>query len=191
MIESHNSNRPATVAVLMSGGIDSLACAHMLRGQGMQVRAIFVDYGQAALEPERDAVNSLTASLDIPLTTVSARGGNAFNTGELIGRNAFFVAAALFLGDVREGLIALGIHAGTPYYDCSPNFLKQIQNLTEEQTGGRVSVSAPFVSWNKRQIHQYVTSAGLLLEETYSCEAGTVPTCGACASCQDREALQC
>ena len=36
--------------VLMSGGIDSAACAAFLAAQGIKVSALFVDHGQAAAD---------------------------------------------------------------------------------------------------------------------------------------------
>lgn len=191
MVQRDISTNDSSVVVLLSGGMDSLACAHLFMSQGRSVRGIFINYGQAALTREREASQASAKHLAIPLFEINAKGGETFLPGELTGRNAFFITAAMFLGGVNEGLIALGIHSGTPYYDCSPSFLQLMQRLAEEQTDGRVSISAPFVEWNKSQIYQYLLSTNLPIEDTYSCEAGTLPTCGTCASCKDRQVLQC
>ncbi|RIV36841.1 7-cyano-7-deazaguanine synthase [Burkholderia pseudomallei] len=180
-----------TATVLMSGGIDSAACAYLLRSQGLQVGAIFVDFGQAAAVAEAEAVIKVTTHLAIPLRKLVVRGPQAFGAGELTGRNAFLVFAALFFSGETSSLINLGIHSGTPYYDCSPSFLSSINRLVAEHTDGRVSVTAPFVDWTKKQIYEYFLTTDIPLESTYSCEAGTNPVCGLCGSCRDRRALGC
>lgn len=179
-------------AVLLSGGMDSAACAHLLAAQGWTVRGIFIDFGQAALVPEQRAVARLSRHLAIESTTIVARAHDAsYGTGELTGRNAFLLAAAIFLGHVHQGLLAIGIHAGTPYYDCSPGFIERMKILAQEHTGGQLTIIAPFLHWTKAQVHRYVEDAGIPLDATYSCESGTIPPCGSCASCRDRRMLGC
>lgn len=177
--------------LLMSGGIDSAACAHHLRSQHVAVEGLFIDYGQAAASQEAKAVSALAAHLGIPIRKVSVLGWQSFGSGELLGRNAFFVFTALFLTGGRPGLLALGLHAGTPYFDCSSEFVASVGRLVAEHTDGKVSVIAPFVTWTKRDVYDYFLSADLPITSTYSCEAGTEPPCGVCASCRDREALGC
>jgi 7-cyano-7-deazaguanine synthase len=175
----------------MSGGIDSTACAHFLRCQGIEVDGLFIDHGQAAASPEADAVSILCGHLGIPIRKVGLMGAHRLGPGELVGRNAFLIFTALFLSGGRSGLLGLGLHAGTPYYDCSEPFVSSISQLVAEHTDGRLSVVAPFISWTKKDVYDYFVSEGLPIRPTYSCEAGTEPTCGACASCRDRRALGC
>ena len=177
--------------VLLSGGIDSAACVHLLKSQGYSVRGIFVDFGQAAREQESRAVVRLTELLGITTTTLQVGATSDFGAGELVGRNAFLLMAAIFLGRVHEGLLVIGVHAGTPYYDCSPGFIDRLKSLAEEHTDGRLTVIAPFLHWSKAQIYDYIIRAGLPTEVTYSCESGTIPPCGSCASCRDRKGLGC
>jgi 7-cyano-7-deazaguanine synthase len=115
----------------------------------------------------------------------------ASGPGELLGRNAFLIFTALFLTGGRPGLLAMGLHAGTPHYDCSAEFVAAAGKLVAEHTDGRVSLVAPFVTWTKKDVYDYFVSAGLPITSTYSCEAGREAPCGVCASCRDREALGC
>lgn len=177
--------------VLMSGGIDSAACAYHLKTQGLNVGGLFVNYGQAAREREAMAALCMANHLAIRLDQVCLTGSPPSGPGELLGRNAFLVFTALFLTVGRSDLLALGLHAGTPYYDCSEPFVAAIGKLVAEHTDGRVSVVTPFVSWTKKDVHDYFVSAGLPISATYSCEAGTDPPCGQCASCRDRKAIGC
>lgn len=187
--DSVSSSAQATV--LMSGGIDSAACAHLFVSQGFMVRGVFIDYGQAGARLERRAVRALSSCLRVPLTIYEVHPAGPYSAGELVGRNAFLIFASLLLTCQRSGLLAIGVHAGSPYYDCSPPFIQSVADLVAEYTDGAVEVVAPFVDWSKRDIFQYFVSAGLSVGLTYSCEAGTEPPCGECASCRDRLALEC
>lgn len=184
-----DAGRHATV--LMSGGIDSAACAAFLTAQGFRISALFVDYGQAALKQEQAAVRLLATVLGIEVRELAFKGAAPFGPGELVGRNAFLVFAALFANRAQSNLIALGLHSGTPYYDCSPAFIDTINRAVAEHTDNAVQVIAPFVKWTKRDVYDYFMQAGLPIESAYSCETGGEPTCGSCASCLDRKALEC
>jgi 7-cyano-7-deazaguanine synthase len=116
------STSSTTATVLMSGGIDSAACAHFLRSSGMSVDGLFIDHGQAAAEPEAKAVAALAGHLGIAVRKAGLMGSHSFGAGELLGRNAFLIFTALLLSGGRSGLLGLGLHAGTPYYDCSEAF---------------------------------------------------------------------
>jgi 7-cyano-7-deazaguanine synthase len=184
--------RDATV--LMSGGIDSAACAHLLAWQGNAinaVNAVFINYGQAAAAAEERAVRKITTWMGANLSCYSVVGSEPFTAGELVGRNAFLVFTALFLTRARPGILAMGIHAGTPYWDCSEGFAHEMKRLVAEHTDGNVAFVAPFLTWSKSEVYEYFLTTGIDVAVTYSCEAGTVPVCGRCASCRDRKALGC
>jgi 7-cyano-7-deazaguanine synthase len=182
---------PREAIVLLSGGIDSAACAHMVLQEGHRVRALFVDYGQASADKEKSAALKVSQYLSVPLDEVVCHGTNQFPAGEILGRNAFLVFAALMHGDVRHGDIVIGIHLGTAYYDCTSAFFDSVNRLVSEYTDGTSRVLAPFLSSSKREIYRYFKQAALPSEITYSCEAGTEPPCGLCASCLDRRMLGC
>jgi len=180
---------PKNATVLLSGGIDSAACAFFLKTGGVETKGVFVDYRQAAAKNEYGAARLIADTLGIPLSVYRVRGGRRFSEGELVGRNAFLVSSALFLSSLETGLLAIGIHAGTPYFDCSEGFFNSMARLVAEQTDGRVNLVAPFLFWSKKDVFDYFLSTALPLNATYSCEAGLKLPCGKCASCRDRRAL--
>jgi 7-cyano-7-deazaguanine synthase len=177
--------------VLLSGGIDSAACAWFLRDRGHSIKGLFVDYGQRAVLFEKRSAEALSTTLGIALDCISVSTPNQFGAGEVIGRNAFLVFAALLSSRLHSGVIALGIHSGTTYYDCSSAFARSIDRLLAEHTDGRVRLSAPFITWSKKNIFDYYEASGLPIDLTYSCEAGSMPPCGTCLSCRDRRVLGC
>ena len=185
------SRQRTQATILLSGGLDSIACAHFLQQRGMWVRGLFIDHGQAAARREVAASTALAAHLAIPLEACTLSNSHPLGAGELLGRNAMLIFNALFLTQGKSELLALGLHAGVPYFDCSKTFVTSAGNLVGELTDGRVSLVAPFIAWTKKDVFDYFLTAGLPLALTYSCESGTEPGCGTCASCRDRKALGC
>lgn len=180
-----------TAIVLMSGGVDSTACAYFLQNQGFSVRGVFLDFGQLASVQERKALEKIKKKLDIEIDVVCVENLGGMGDGELIGRNAFLIFTVLFLSKIESGILVIGVHSGTDYYDCSIGFINKIKILVEESTSGRVTVSAPFLKWTKGQVFQYFIDSGLSFDLTYSCEKGAERGCGICLSCKDRSVLGC
>jgi 7-cyano-7-deazaguanine synthase len=108
-----------------------------------------------------------------------------------VGRNGFLIFASLLARGATPGLLAVGLHAGTPYYDCSEGFFVAMERLVSEHTDSCVTLVAPFLRWHKSDVYEYFRSAELPIDLTYSCEAGTNPPCEKCASCRDRRNLAC
>lgn len=175
--------------VLLSGGLDSAACVHLLRKQ-FDVRGVHVSYGQASERQEHMAAVSVADFFQIPLSIFSLQGARSKSDGEIIGRNAFLVFTALLEATAPQVVIALGIHAGTPYYDCSHGFIRAIQCIIDASSDGSVRVVTPFADWSKRDIWEYCLSHGVPVDLTYSCERGAEQPCNKCLSCQDLEALR-
>lgn len=184
---SDRSARPE-IAVLLSGGIDSMACADFYGSMHRPVCGIFVDYGQAAASHEATAAEAVARHLAIQLLVIAVRGPRTKGEGEIPARNAVLACAAAMERPPSVIAIALGIHAGTPYADCSPAFIAAAKRLLQLQ-GTPVDVVAPFLDWQKREIIEYAMKRRLPVELTYSCESGKLPPCGTCMSCLDRRVL--
>lgn len=172
--------------VLLSGGVDSMACCHFFMEQGFKVNAVFVNYGQRALNYETESARAVANHLKIDLQEIEITGLIQDDDAEIIGRNMLLLSISILTMQTKTGLIALAVHTGTPYFDCSEQFIQLTNKLVREQTDGALSISAPFVSWSKQEIYTYVKTNALPIELTYSCEAGTDPPCGNCLSCRDR-----
>jgi 7-cyano-7-deazaguanine synthase len=168
------------VFVLASGGIDSTACVAYYLSEGFQVRGLFINYGQLAAERETEAVAKIMEHYDVPLDRIVVSFGREWRRGFIPGRNAFLLYAALMSFRYESGLIALRIHAGTGYWDCSQEFIQYTKPVFEAYTKGSVCVDAPFIRWNKAEIWQYCLKMGIPLKYTYSCELGRVQPCGEC-----------
>ena len=178
------------VWVLMSGGIDSTACAHYFVERGDNVTGIFVDYGQLAAYPERQAAQRVAEFLQLPLPILAFECGQRFDIGEITGRNAFLIFAALMGIHPQTGALSLGVHAGTSYYDCGQEFISQIGEVVNRYSEGKLALHCPFLQQDKAFVYDYARTKGIPLSLTYSCEFGTVPPCGKCMSCRDLNVLQ-
>lgn len=186
--------QPSELAtVLLSGGIDSMVCAHLLQRQGRRVQCLFVDYGQPAASFEVRAARAVAEKLALSeLQCCVGTPNYSVPDGEVLGRNAFLVFSALTLAGVRQGLLAMGIHsAGVPYYDCSRDFVDTASKLVAAYTDGQLVFFNPLIDWAKSEIVEYAKEFNLPLELTYSCERGPDPPCGQCLSCLDRRSIGC
>ena len=147
-------------------------------------------YGQPATRQETTAATAIAHHYRIPLTLVRFVGGRPKSDGELLGRNALLLFTALMEIEDFSAILALGIHSGTPYYDCSSSFLTSVQSIIDGQCDGRIRVVAPFLEWTKKEIWDYCIEHRVPIDLTYSCERGLDHPCGICLSCRDMEALR-
>lgn len=183
-------NTPTPVAVLLSGGLDSASCVAYYRARGNPVRGVFVDYGQPVAVRERVSAKKIADWYGIRLTEVRASGELAASAGEIPGRNGLLVFAAIAIARVTSGLLALGIHAGSPYYDCSAHFLAGMNAVVSTGADGRLCVVAPFLDWTKRVVWEYAALNDVPFHLIWTCEVNPEAECGACLSCIDSETLR-
>jgi len=174
--------------VLLSGGIDSACLLADCRAQGHSVSGLFVEYGQAGAAKERDSSASLAKHFNARWKELRVDGLNP-STGEILGRNSLLIHLALTsLDHLRPTCIYLGIHSGTPYLDCTPEFVTDMQRSLDFHSGGQVQLLAPYVTWSKEMVIERARELTVPLELTHSCERSSTP-CGHCPSCIDREVL--
>ena len=175
--------------LLLSGGIDSAACLAFYLKAGFRVECFHISFGQPASEHEQAAAERVARHFDVPLTILRWSGSADFMAGEIIGRNAFLFLGALIEIGKNKGVLATGIHSGTPYFDCSQTFLSSLQTVFDGYCDGRVQLAAPFLEWSKQQVLEFCEFEGVPIHLTYSCERGADQHCGRCLSCLDRSAL--
>jgi 7-cyano-7-deazaguanine synthase len=159
-----------------------------LLNKGYEVSSLFVDYGQIANKYEEDSSINISRYFDIKLKVVRVNSNLNFEQGEIFGRNGFLLFTGLMFGGAFD-LLAIGLHSGSPYYDCSLQFFHQISNIVDESSNGLKGIIAPFLTWSKNEIITYAINNELPLNLTYSCEYGAFPPCNNCLSCIDRRIL--
>lgn len=175
--------------VLLSGGIDSSCCVAFYRRMGSDVTGVFVDYGQPVNHEEERSAKAIAEYYGIPLHIIRCSGPSAEFSGEIPGRNGFLALVALLYHPTFAGLLALGIHGGTRYYDCSEHFASLLGNMLSAYRGGQVVLATPFLLWTKQMVYDCCVECKVPVQFTWSCEVGPSEPCGHCLSCWDRELL--
>lgn len=179
------------VLLLAGGGIDSTLCMHRIHEANLPFRSLHIDYGQQASGHEWKAVKNASALFGGDAVQIKISSEKIFHPGEVSGRNAAFIFLALMHLNPEERLICLGIHAGTPFFDCSKRFFGSSAQLVAEHTDSRVRLIAPLLDYTKPEIVSLYRGAGIPLDITYSCQQGIDDGCGLCHSCLDRRKLGC
>lgn len=174
------------VIVLFSGGIDSTALIHYYLSKKFKVYGVFIDYNQEVNISERKAVKNIADYFNIPLKIINLDINIIRNNFEYYMRNSLLINIAMSTVNFKFNLISLGIHQGTEYYDCSQDFVNDIQNILNGYFNGKVMFDTPFINFNKEDILNYFTNNNLPTELTYSCEKRNYKPCGMCPSCLDR-----
>jgi len=176
--------------VLLSGGIDSAACLRFYLLQSFSVTSLFVEYGQVSASKESRASKEIADFYNVPFRKVVMKNTVKHeNGGYILGRNAFLLLTGLLNFQKSNGIIALGIHSGTNYPDCSHTFIDGIQAVFDEYTDGRIKIGTPFISFTKLEIWNFCHKEDIPVELTYSCELGKQQPCKECNSCKDLKAL--
>jgi 7-cyano-7-deazaguanine synthase len=154
---------------------------------GFPVRGVHFYYGQSSYPGERKAIKAIARFFQIRIENAQIHPvTRSEKDSELPGRNARFVFAALNFFDQDTGIVALGIHSNTRYYDCTPIFVHDLQMLLNGYYAGAVQLDAPFLSFTKRDVFAYCREYQVPIDVTFSCERGVSEPCGVCSSCIDR-----
>ena len=179
------NGRNGDVVVLLSGGADSAIVTALLSGS-RDLTGLWFDYGQAAAHAESRASARVAEYFGIrhervALPTIAPGPG-----GEIPHRNDLLIATAAAL--YPRTSLAIGIHAGTGYSDCSPSWAGEWQQLLDLQFGGETELLTPLLRLEKGEVYSLAADLKVPLGVTHSCETGNSP-CGACRSCADRRTV--
>jgi len=85
------------------------------------------------------------------------------------------LSLALMNCPFNQGIVALGIHSGTSYQDCSPEFEKLMQKIYLLYEEGRIRIDAPFLKWTKSEIIDFGKMIKIPLQLTFSTNPDEMP----------------
>ncbi len=182
-----------TDALLLSGGIDSIALAFWRRPSV----AVTIDYGQVPAQAETQAASAVCRDLAIEHVCVRA-DCSAVGSGDLVGgpplaaapvpewwpyRNQLLVTiAAAALAPRGVATLALGIVAtDRAHADGTPEFVEALSRLMQLQEGG-LRVEAPAASLTSEQLVRLSGVPKEILAWAHSCHAANF-ACGWCRGC--------
>ena len=198
------------VLLLASGGLDSTTLAYWLRDQGMDVHALFFDYGQHCVEKEWETCQRVLRGQSIQPERVSLADVYKGSRSKMIVESdpwkepftseelhlpyrtlLFFAVAAaraqtVGILDVYSAFINTD-HVMEP--DSATEYLNNLMKVASEV--GNVRFNLPFGGHSKADVAKIAIDLGVPIEETFSCQIYSDVPCGACGNCIDRaEALR-
>ena len=200
-----------TVAVLVSGGMDSVAALYEANQQHIVAVALSFDYGSKHNHKEIPLAAWHCRKLCIPHRVISLdfvgqlfksdllKSGGAIPDGHyeeqsmkqtvVPFRNGIMLSIA---GGYAESIGANGLviaaHAGDHaiYPDCREDFMKSMADALRLGTYAAVEILRPFIHRTKAQIAQRGRDLGVDFSKTWSCYKGANIHCGTCGTCVER-----
>jgi 7-cyano-7-deazaguanine synthase len=180
-------------AILLSGGIDSIALAHWTKPE----LAITVDYGQVCASAEANAAREAAAAMGLAHELIqldcSSLGSGSLASAVTLAtaptpewwpyRNQLLITLAL-MRVIRSSLtdLLIGTVAGDDRHaDGRPEFVRLVDDLVSMQEGG-VRVRAPAIKMSSEQLVRASGVPRSILGWAHSCHRGNQP-CGECRGC--------
>lgn len=200
---------------IVSGGLDSVTLAYLLRAEGYELHLLSFDYGQRhkkelafaelcakRLKAAFDVVDlsSITRFLKgsaltdaIPVPDGHYAASNMAIT-VVPNRNAMMLSVAYAVAVAEQAkVVAFGVHAGDHfiYPDCRPTFIAAFDAMQRVAVEGfgepQLRLEAPFMHISKDQIVRLGTTLQVPYIDTWSCYKGEEKHCGTCGTCVERK----
>lgn len=196
------------VIAIVSGGMDSVTMAYLLREQGHDLHLVTFDYGQRHRK-EVAFAEMCAKALGAGWSFISLDGiiphNNSALTSRFIdvpdghytdksmkitivpNRNAIMLSVAYAVAvAMGAGVVAIGVHNGdfAIYPDCRPVFIDKFAAMENWALEGvaKVRLLAPFLYVSKAQIVITGHALGVPYQDTWSCYKGGEKHCGRCAT---------
>ena len=198
--------------VLVSGGMDSLACASIAKKNNYELAFLHLNYGQNTESKElacfKELADHYQVASDkrkiIDISFLSQIGGSSLTddsidvtkeTADNEGipssyvpfRNTHILSMAVSWAEViGASKIFIGAveedHMGYP--DCRPAYYQAFNNLIKHGTkNGDIEVQTPIIHMLKHEILQLIYANQAPVELTWSCYEREDKACGTCDSC--------
>ena len=200
---------------IVSGGLDSVTLAYLLKSEGYDLHLLSIDYGQRhkkEISFAKRCAERLGATFDV--VDISGIGrllsGSALTEDVEVphghyaaenmavtvvpNRNAIMLSMAYGVAVARNAsLVACAVHAGDHYVypDCRPAFIEAFGNMQRFAVEGfsdpDLHLYAPFLHKTKADIAKVGAALGVPFEDTWSCYEGGELHCGLCGTCNERQ----
>lgn len=197
---------------IVSGGMDSVTLAHLLKSEGYELILLSFNYGQrhkkeldyAARCAERLeahhhiidlssagsllAGSALTDGIEVPEGHYAAE---TMKQTVVPNRNAIMLSIAYGVAVANQAdIVATGVHAGDHfiYPDCRPRFITSFDLMESIAVEGFADLClyAPFVNIGKHDIVTVGMGLDVPYGDTWSCYKGDEVHCGKCGTCVER-----
>jgi 7-cyano-7-deazaguanine synthase len=188
-----------SLITLVSGGLDSTLMSVLAKEEGITLLPLFIDYRQICNEREWEACVYVHARLGLPVPVrmdlsgfgqlvpsgLTNRDMRINEDAFLPGRNLLFLlAGCAYAYSKSSNAVAIGLLSEETHLfpDQTKEFIEKTQAVISLAIGREIKIIAPLMNFNKHDVLALARKKGI--EGTYSCHAGTLPTCGLCIACQ-------
>jgi 7-cyano-7-deazaguanine synthase in queuosine biosynthesis len=179
-----------SVYCLLSGGIDSRVALHICQKEFKEkadITGVFLSMRGQNKSMIRAATRQ-ARSAGVPLVVLSLSSDSSSQEVPLRNQSMATLVAQYGLQSSRQVIVCMAIHrAGQSYdmqtwYDCSQAFVSAVNTALHPQG---VSVYAPIVRWQTRDVLDYVKDNGIDISDCISCDEAKEGHCGKCKKCQE------
>ena len=204
------------VAVLVSGGMDSVVALYAAHEEHEVLLALSFDYGSKHNHREIPFAREHAGKLGVPHEVIELGFINELFTSDLLQsggeipeghyeeanmkatvvpfRNGIMLSIAAGIAESRgaEGLV-IAAHSGDHaiYPDCREEFMTAMGDAIRLGTYENIDLIRPFINLRKEDIAQRGDALGVDFAQTWSCYKGGEIHCGKCGTCVERrEAFQ-
>src|SRR5574344_988979 len=196
--------------IIVSGGMDSITLLYDRKDS--IALALSFDYGSnhnsreipyAQLHCQRLGIRHIVIPFDFMhqyFTSSLLEGAEAIPDGHYADenmkstvvpfRNGIMLSIACGIAESNDlKYVMIANHAGdhSIYPDCTPSFIKSMNEATMAGTYKKVEVLAPYTNISKIEIAKHGKALGLDYSETWSCYKGGDRHCGKCGTCVERK----
>lgn len=189
--------------ILLSGGLDSLACLAVTREKYNCELAITFDYGQKALAKEIEASKKICDFYNVEHKIIKLDFLKEITQTALVSdkevpqdydmkavwvpnRNGLFLnIAGSFADSYGYNYIIIGANKeeGKTFPDNTLEFAKRVESEFEFSTLIQPKILIPLIDMDKEEIVKTVIDLKAPLELVHSCYLGGDKNCGKCESC--------
>jgi 7-cyano-7-deazaguanine synthase len=199
------------VAVLVSGGMDSVAALYLAHTEYEVVGALSFDYGSKHNHKEIPMAEEHCRKLGLPHVVIRLDFINRLFKSALLQsggsipdghyeelsmkqtvvpfRNGIMLAIAGGFAESHEaeGLV-IAAHSGDHaiYPDCREEFMRAMGEALQLGTYAQVELLRPFIRNSKAEIARRGHELGVDFSRTWSCYKGGEQHCGVCGTCVER-----
>ncbi len=199
---------------IVSGGLDSVTLAYLLRSQDYDLHLLSFDYNQRH-KKELEFAKLCAQRLDAEFDVVDLSGLGKLLKGSALtddipvpdghytaptmavtvvpNRNAIMLSIAYGVAVSENAeVVAIGAHGGDHfiYPDCRPGFMAAFDGMQRHATEGfsheKLRLEAPFMHMGKHDIVKIGTNLHVPYADTWSCYKGGDKHCGQCGTCYER-----